>query len=120
MITSYKDLEVYKRSYRSALIIHQITLKFPEFERYELGSQIRRATKSIPLNIGEGYGKRNSVDEFKRFLQMAIGSCDEVKILIEFAKDLGYIVDKKYLELIDEYDQIGKMLYVLHKNWQKK
>jgi four helix bundle protein len=51
---------------------------------------------------------------------MAIGSCDEVKILIEFAKDLGYIAEKEYVVLIDEYDQIGKMLYVLHKNWQRK
>ena len=119
MITSYKDLEVYQRSYKVALEIHKITLKFPDYERYELGSQLRKATKSIPLNIGEGHGKRNSIDEFKRFLQMAIGSCDEVKILIEFAKDLGYIAEEEYLVLIDEYDQIGKMLYVIHKNWRR-
>jgi four helix bundle protein len=120
VITSYKDLEVYQRSYKVALEIHRITLRFPAYERYELGGQLRKATKSIPLNIGEGYGKRSSTNEFKRFLQMAIGSCDEVKILIEFAKDLCYIADKEYLVLVDEYDQIGKMLYVLHKKWQSK
>jgi hypothetical protein len=44
MITSYKDLEVYQRSYKVALDIHKITLKFPEFERYELGS-LERGTQ---------------------------------------------------------------------------
>ena len=92
MIRSYKDLQVYKRSYKLALKVHEITLKFPDIEKHELGSQLRRATKSIPLNIGEGYGKRSSENEFKRFLMMAIGSCDEVKILIEFAKDLNYCI----------------------------
>ena len=58
MIKSYKDLEVYKRSYKLALKTHKITLTFPAIERYELGSQLRRATKSIPLNIREGYGKK--------------------------------------------------------------
>jgi four helix bundle protein len=120
VIKSYKDLEVYKRSYELALKTHQLTLNFPEIERHELGSQLRRATKSIPLNIGEGYGKKNSANEFKRFLVMAIGSCDEVKILIEFARDLGYISQNTYKGLKNEYEQLGKMLYRLHQKWQKQ
>jgi len=62
MIQSYEDLEVYQRTYKMALDIHQLTLKFPGYERFELGSQLRRATKSIPINIAEGYGKRNSTE----------------------------------------------------------
>ena len=80
---------------------------------------MRRASKSIPLNIGEGYGRRKSSDDFKRFLIMSIGSCDEMKILIEFSKDLGYISKETYKEIIGEYDLIGKMLYKLHQNWKK-
>ena len=120
MIKSYEDLEVYKRSYRLALELHKTTLKFPAHEKYELGSQIRRASKSIPLNIGEGYGKRLSSDEFKRFLSMAIGSCDEMKILLDFAKDLDYLEQARYLELKERYQVLGKMLYRLHQNWQTK
>ncbi len=119
MIKSYKDLEVYKKSYEVALKIHKITLTFPDFERYELASQMRKASKSIPLNIGEGYGKRDSVNEFKRFLMMSIGSCDEMRILIEFSKDLEYIGEDIYKKLISDYDSIGKMLYRLHQKWQK-
>jgi acyl CoA:acetate/3-ketoacid CoA transferase alpha subunit len=53
MIKSYKDLEVYKNSYQAALELHQTTLEFPKHELYELGSQLRRAGTSIPLNIAE-------------------------------------------------------------------
>ena len=116
---SYKDFEVYKRSYSMALRVHKTTLNFPDFERHELASQMRRASKSIALNIGEGYARRVSADDFKRFLTMSIGSCDEMKILIEFCKDLDYISMESYHELIDGYEQVGKMLYRLHQNWQK-
>ena len=111
---SYKDLDVYVRSYNMALCIHKLTLKFPDLEKHELASQMRRASKSIPLNIGEGYARSKSADDFKRFLIMSIGSCDEMKINIEFCKDLCYISEKTYNELIGEYEQIGKMLYRLH------
>ncbi len=116
---SYKDFDVYIRSYDIALRIHKLTLNYPDFEKRELASQMRRASKSIPLNIGEGYGRRKSSDDFKRFLTMSIGSCDEMKILIEFSKDLCYINKEIYSELVGEYEQIGKMLYKLHQNWQK-
>lgn len=49
MIKSYKDLKVYKKSYSLALEIHQLTQHLPETERYELGSQMRRAAISIPF-----------------------------------------------------------------------
>ncbi len=118
MIRSYEDLEVYKKSYELALEIHEISLKFPDYERYELGSQLRRATKSIPLTIVEGYGKRSSQKEFKRFLSMSIGSCDETKIILRFSKDLSYITEQQYKSYKEAYDIVGKMLYELYKNWQ--
>ncbi len=59
-IRSYRDLRVYQRSYEAALELHRLTLRFPGFERGELGSQLRRASKSVPLNIAEGYGRKRS------------------------------------------------------------
>ena len=77
MINSYEDLEIYKRSYKLALKIHERTKKFPEEEGYDITSQIRRCSKSIPTNIAEEYG-RQSRDEFKRFARISLGSCNEV------------------------------------------
>jgi four helix bundle protein len=68
MIGSYRELRVYQLSYQLGLRVHRVTHTFPDFERFELGSQLRRAALSIPVNIAEGYGKKSSVADFKRFL----------------------------------------------------
>ena len=106
----YEDLKVYERSYRSALAIYRISAGFPREELYGLTSQIRRAATSIPLNIAEGYGKRESQKEFKRYLVMALGSSDEMQVLLRFVKELGYIDEKRYMKGSKEYKEIAKML----------
>ena len=117
MINSYKKLEIYQRSYKLALQIHEITKNFPETERYDLTSQIRRASKSIPTNIAEGYG-RQSKDEFKRFLRISLGSCNETQVHLEFCKDLGYINKDIYEKLSRENNEIGRMINVTISKWK--
>lgn len=68
MTKSYQDLEVYKISFELFLLTHEMTKKLPKFELFELGSQIRRSSESIPSNIVEGYGRRTYKQEFIRFL----------------------------------------------------
>ena len=118
MIRSYRDLEVYQKSYRLALRVHRLTLTFPKYETTELGSQLRRAALSIPINIGEGYGRKGSVTDFKRFLTIALSSCDEVRIELDLAKDLGYIGEAEHEELSTEYDVLGKQLRTLQAKWR--
>ena len=65
MIRDFRDLKVYQRSYEAAIVMYQITKKFPREEMYGLTSQIKRAATSIPLNIAEGYGKQENTNEFK-------------------------------------------------------
>ena len=118
MIKSYKDLEVYQKSYSLALHVHKMTQQYPAYERYEIGAQIRRAALSIPMNIAEGYGKKESTLEFKRFLRMSLGSCNEVLVLLEMSKDLGYITKQEYLNMQQSYDIVGKRLNVLIQKWK--
>ena len=107
----FEDLEVFKRAYRVSLEVHKATLRFPRIEQYALGDQIRRASKSICANIGEGFGKqRQSRAEFKRFLMMALGSADEMRIWLRYALDLGYIQAAEWQAWRDEYREIAKML----------
>ncbi len=119
MIQSYRDLQVYVRSYEISLELYRTVKKFPRDELFGLISQIKRASTSIPLNIAEGYGKRESPDEFRRYLLMAIGSCDEMKVLLDYSKDLGYIDEDYCKHCQQEYDEIGKMLNVLRKKRQR-
>ena len=110
MIKSYKDLIVYQKSYQLALEIHKITLTFPEFEKYELGSQLRRSAVSIPLNIAEGYGRKIYSKHFNQFLTNALGSSNETIVLLNLSKDLKYISEEKYEELAERYDHLGRQI----------
>ena len=119
IIRSFDDLEVFNRSYAIAIELHELSLKFPKYEQYGgMADQIRRASKSISANIAEGYAKRSlSSAEFKRFLMIAFGSAEEMRIWIRFARDLGYIQLEKSQKFEQEFIEIAKMIYTLHKNW---
>ena len=118
MIKSYHDLEVYKRAYELALDIHKLSFNLPSRERFELSSQIRRAAVSIPLNIAEGDGRKDSEKEFKHFLRNSLGSCNEVQVLLEMLKDLKYIEQPFYDSFKEGYDILGKQLNTMIKKWQ--
>jgi len=117
-ISSYKDLIVYRDGYALALELHKMSSGFPDSERYELGRQLRRAAMSIALNIAEGYGRKRSGADFKHFLGMSAGSCNEVQVTLDFVHDLDYISDKVRDDLLGRYESLGKRLYVLISKWQ--
>ena len=118
MIQSFKDIKAYQKSYAVMIDLYKKVQEFPKDELYGLTSQIKRASTSIPLNIAEGYGKRENANDFKRFLLMAIGSCDEMKVLLDISKDLGFIDEEFHRMKEQEYDEIGKMLRGLRNNWK--
>ena len=110
-VRSFEDLEVFQRSYRLSLDIHRLSLTFPKIEQYELAKQIRRASKSVCANIAEGFGKQGpSPAEFKRFLRIALGSADEMRVWLRYCFDLGYIDETTWASWRGEYHEIAKML----------
>ncbi len=111
----FEDLEVWQKSFDVSLKVHQATLLFPKIEQYALADQIRRSSKSICANIAEGFGKQKySKAEFKRFLQMALGSANEMLVWIKYCKELEYISEADCNNWSSEYDSICRMLNVLH------
>jgi four helix bundle protein len=113
-VESFEDLEVFQRAYRLSLEVHRASLKLPGIEQQALGDQIRRASKSICANVAEGYGRQNrSKAEFKRFLAMAIGSADEMRVWARYALDLGYLDEPAWRQWRDEYQTIARMLQSL-------
>jgi len=107
----YRDLLIYKKSYKLALDIHNISLKLPKYELYEEGSQIRRSTKSIVVNIVEGFGRRRFKNDFIKFLIYAHSSCDETKVHLDFIFENGYIQQNVYDKYYNEYDKLGQKIY---------
>lgn len=98
--------------------VHAVALKLPKYEQYDLASQIRRACKSIPANIAEGYGRKRSAKEFQMFLSTALGSATELEVHLKVAKALEYISTEEADALIAECQVIGKMLYRLIQHWR--
>ncbi len=111
---SYEDLEVFQSAYKISLEIHKISLKFPAIEQYAIADQARRASKSICANLVEGFAKQSySKPEFRRFVMIALGSSDEMRMWLQYCFDLGYIAEDQWKIWRSEYHAISKMLYVL-------
>lgn len=111
-INSYRDLIVWQKSMSLVTEIYSITRNFPSVELYGLGNQMRRSAISIPSNIAEGYG-RNSTGDYKRFLQIAVGSLFELQTQVEIAFNLGYITSELFKELVSKTKELELMLLSL-------
>jgi len=118
MIKTFRDLEVYKESYELMLLIHTAVKQFPVYERNDLASQTRRCSKSCVTNIAEGWSKRIYEKEFKKHLNISIGSANEMEVHIEIARDLGYWNKNFCEELLLRYQRLGGKLNNLQKNWK--
>ncbi len=117
-IRSFRDLEVYRRSQDLLRPMHALVERFPDYEKFDLADQIRRACKSVPANIAEGYARRDSVKEFKRFLRIAMASANEIEAHLETARELAYVSVAEAKKYIEEYQIIGKQLNRLIQAWR--
>ncbi len=110
----FRQLQVWEKAHELTLRIYALTTQFPRTEIYGLTHQLRRASASIPTNIAEGCG-RGSEAEFKRFLQIAMGSTSETDYLILLAHDLEYLDAAQYADLDATIISLKKMLNALLK-----
>lgn len=115
-IVDVTDLTVYKSALALLEPTYSFVAKLPRSER-DTVDQIKRAAKSVSANIAEGFAKRKSSRDFKRFLLISLGSSDEVvthlrNVYVSFpryreaAKDLGV-----------KYKVLSKQINKLHSSW---
>ena len=120
-MSSYRDLEIYKISFELAKKIHYASLKLPQFELYEQGSQVRRSSKSVKDQIVEGYGRKKYKAEFIKFLIYSHSSCDEATGQIEMIMSL-YPEIKDFPQLLSEYKNLGRkinsFIQYVESNWR--
>jgi len=111
-MNNFKKLNVWKKAIELATNIYKETEYFPNDELYGLTSQIRRCTVSISSNIAEGAG-RQSKKEFRHFLNIAAGSCNELETQLIISSNLEYIEEANSEHLQNSIIEIRKMLYAL-------
>ena len=118
MIKTVLDLEVFKLSYQLAMETFNVSRHFPKEERYSLTDQVVRSSRSVLANIAEGWDKRIYESEFKKHLIYAMGSLEETKVWLYFAKDCLYLPEEKFVDLNAKYDELGARVYKLYENWR--
>ncbi|QNA44595.1 four helix bundle protein [Lacibacter sediminis] len=109
---NYKDLKVWDKAHGFTLRIYEVTKTFPKEEIYSLTNQVRRAAASIPANIAEGCGKNSKLD-FANFLNIALGSSNESEYYLLLSRDLKYLKEEDYSELLKTINKIKAMLIAL-------
>jgi len=105
---NFKNLDVYKRAHELFPKVYKIVRSWEKVDQHEIGGQIIRAANSIHANLAEGHSK--STKDFKRYISIAIGSCDELRSHIQDAMNVDLIDVKTCKELIEEYEIVGKQL----------
>ena len=111
----WRDLRVWQKAHLLVIDVYSITNEFPDSEKYNLTSQIRRAATSIPTNIVEGHD-RSSTNDFVRFLFISRGSLEEVRYLIFLAKDLKYIKDDLFQKIEKDCSGVSILINKLIKS----
>jgi four helix bundle protein len=121
-IASFRDLEVYQNTYKACIeVAKKIIPGIPDIEKNDLKSQLRRSIKAIPRLIPEGYAKRHQKHGFQKYLDDAMGECNETIVGLEQCRDLyGTNVVKELCErLIDLYDKSGRQMYNSSCAWNR-
>jgi len=117
-IKSYRDLDVYQRSYRAMLrVMKDLIPKLPTSEKYDLCDQLSRSSKAIPRLIAEGFAKKHQKLGFKKYLDDALAESNETAVSVEQVRDIYGIEAELCSELVEEYDIISKQLYKSSVAW---
>jgi four helix bundle protein len=105
----YQQLRVWQLAHRLAIDIRRTTQTFPSEEKYDLTSQIRRASLSVPTNIAEGqarFGRGGTL----YFTRVAFSSLAEVEYLLFYAFDYGCLEKYAYDRLEDQRKHVNVLL----------
>lgn len=104
------DLDVCNRAYKLAVELHKFSLSLPQLLQFDLGDQIRRASRSIPSNIREGVMRDKSPRDKINFIKTALGFNEEIIFNLQFLRDAQLLSLEKWKVFYDEYVIVGKQL----------
>ena len=106
---TFEDLDVYKKAREFRKRMYAAARKLPNFEKYELGRQIRRASVSLTNNIAEGHGRYHYLDEIKFQLQSR-GSLAELIDDLNVCQDEDYLSAAEIVELKEQAKEVQRLI----------
>lgn len=118
-MTSYKNLEVWKRSMQLVKQVYLLTKKYPKEELFALTSQTKRAVVSIPSNIAEGMGRNYKKDTIQ-FVYVAHGSLYELETLLNIAVMVNIISEEDFAAYPSLINELIKIINGLIKSLEQR
>ena len=115
----YQRIRAWQRSHELCVAVYQSTRSWPAEERFGLISQARRAAHSTAANIAEGCAKKGSA-EFRRYLNISLGSLSELSYTLLLAKDLRIVSEEEWCRLDRLHQHAGGMTWLLYKSLMPK
>jgi len=116
---TYSDLEVFKKAYKLAMDIYEISKSFPSEEKYSLTDQIRRSSRSVCTNFGEAYRRRKYPAHFLSKLADSDAENTETEIWLKFSFDCKYITELMYNNMVERCSEVGRLLGYMINNPDK-
>ena len=107
---SFRDLIVYQKAYKLAMEIFEISKGYPKEEKYSLTDQMRRSSRSVTSNIAEAWARKKYVKSFVNKLTDSLGEEYETEVWLDYSRDTKYITPQKHFELMNDYDEVRKIL----------
>lgn len=108
-IKDFTDLIVWKEGHKLVLMIYGVTNNFPENEKFGLVSQMRRCAVSVTSNIAEGFGRKGYKEKLQ-FYYISSGSITELKNQLLIARDVGYLADESFGDILRQANSAHKLL----------
>ncbi len=109
MTGTFTDIQAWQHAHTFVMMVYEVTKSFPEDEKFGLTSQFRRAAVSIAANIAEGYKKLSKADKL-RFFNISQGSLEECRYYIILSRDLQYLSDQLFSDLIEQLNKASWFL----------
>jgi four helix bundle protein len=119
VVSSYRDLDVWKKGMQLADAAYNLTEGFPKFETYALSNQLQRAAVSVPANIAEGHAL-DTTKGFLRHISIARGSLAEVETLLTLSEHRGYCQSAAVNEIMQQCNEISRMLSGLQRSLKRR
>ena len=116
VIRSAKDLEVYRKAYELAMLIFEVSKRFPAEEKYAMTGQVRRSSRSVSMCLRETWAKRRYEAHFISKLTDCDGENGETDTSLDFARDCKYISSNEHENLSSRCAEVGRMLGAMIQN----
>ena len=105
-IRTHKDLRVWQDAVDVAMVIFDLTKRFPAEERFSLVDQIRRSSRSVAANLSEAWRRRRYEAAFVAKLNDCETEATETQTWLEFSRRCGYLSAEQADELDERYEKI--------------